>query len=468
MSQRSLLWINNHSEDELSFPKDFVWGAAAASYQIEGSECIDGKGLNVWDVFCQRPGTVYNCHSGDIACDHYHRYKEDVALMKQIRLHAYRFSISWARVLPEGVGRVNEKGLEFYDKLVDELLASGIEPYVTIFHWDYPHELYLKGGWLNRESADWFAEYTKVVVDRLSDRVSNWMTLNEPQCFIVLGHHDGTHAPGIRLEVKNVLQAVHNTLLAHGKSVQTIRANAKKTPKVGMASVAVVKFPETDSPADIEAARNATFSVANGGGLWANTLWLDPIYLGRYPEDAYEFFSDKMPEVRDGDMETISQPLDYFALNIYNGEKVKAGPDGKAVGSPVPPGAPQTAFRWPVTPECMYWGPKFYSQRYGNLPFYITENGLSNQDWIALDGGVHDPQRIDFLNRYLLQYEKAGQDGVDIRGYFQWSILDNFEWAEGFKERFGLIYVDYPTQKRVLKDSAYWYSEVIRTNGENL
>ena len=450
----------------MSFPQNFVWGAAAASYQIEGAAYEDEKGLSVWDMFCQKPGTIWNAQSGEIACDHYHRYQEDVDLMKEIGLHAYRLSISWPRVLPNGTGTVNSKGLDFYDKLIDALLQAGVTPYITLFHWDFPYELYCRGGWLNPDSPDWFAEYTKVVVDKLSDRVKHWMTLNEPQCFIGLGHDTGYHAPGDRLGLAQVARAGHHALLAHGKAVQTIRTYAQAESCIGYVPVGDAYYPATQKAEDVEAARRKTLSVTKKN-VWNNTWWMDPIFLGRYPEDGLQIFGKDAPEIRDGDMETICQPIDFLGLNIYQGQRVCAGANNQVEDIPLPVGYAQTAFYWPVTPEALYWCPKFLYERY-NTPIMITENGLSNTDWVALDGKVHDPQRIDFLTRYLREVKKACRDGVDIRGYFLWSILDNFEWAEGYKQRFGIVYVDYPTQKRILKDSAHWYKDVIMSNGDKL
>lgn len=450
----------------MTFSKTFVWGAATASYQIEGAAREDGKGLSVWDVFCQKALTIWNNQSGDIACDHYHRYKEDVSLMKQIGLHAYRLSVSWPRVIPEGTGALNPKGLEFYDKLIDELLAAGISPYITFFHWDYPYELYRRGGWLNKDSPDWFAEYVKVVVDKLSDRVKHWITFNEPQVFIDVGHRSGYHAPGDKLEFAQVLTAAHNVLLAHGKAVQAIRAHSRIESQAGLALAATVRIPATESPEDVEAARQSMFSV-RARNCWSNTWWAEPVFFGRYPEDGLALFGDDVPPIGDRDMKTICQPLDFFAVNIYSGSMTRASKDGQPERVSFPVGQAMTTFQTPVRPEALYWGPRFFWERY-NLPIIITENGMSNVDWISLDGKVHDPQRIDYLNRYLLELKKAYKHGVEVLGYFQWSIMDNFEWREGYKERFGLIYVDFPTQKRILKDSAYWYKEVIASNGANL
>jgi beta-glucosidase len=450
----------------MSFSKNFKWGVATAAYQIEGAPYIVGGGKSVWDMLCSRPGAIFEGNTGNVACDHYNRYKEDVALMKDLGIKNYRLSISWPRVLPNGTGKISAEGIAFYDNLIDSLLEAGIDPYVTLFHWDYPYELYCKGGWLNRDSADWFEEYVKLIVDRLSDRVTKWMTLNEPQCFINLGHENGVHAPGDKLGKAEVLRAAHNALRAHGRAVKVIRANAKKAPLVSWAPCGVASIPATNSPEDIEAARIATFDETSTN-LWGNIWWMDPVYKGRYPEAAYNAFGKAAPEIRDGDMEEIFQPMDFFGVNIYHGSHVKAGADGKPEQLPLYEGFPRTAIQWPVTPECLYWAPKFYYERYGK-PIYITENGLANTDWIAIDGSVKDPQRIDYLDRHLSQLKKAAEDGIEIGGYFQWSLMDNFEWAEGYKMRFGLVYVDYPTQRRIPKSSAYWYKNVIETNGENL
>jgi len=450
----------------MEFPRSFVWGAAAASYQVEGAAFLDGKAASVWDMFCRKPGTIRNGENGDVACDHYHRFKEDVALMKQIGLKAYRLSIAWSRLIPAGTGKVNPKGLAFYEALVDELLSAGIQPYVTLFHWDFPYELYLRGGWLNPDSPDWFAEYTQVVVDRLSDRVQHWMTLNEPQCFIGSGHKDGEDAPGDRLGLSECLLAAQHALLAHGKAVQVIRSSARRTPAVGIAPVGVTYLPATDSPADIAAARQAMFAVSRKD-FWNNTWWTDPIFFKRYPEDGLALFGDAAPVYTDRDMETIGQPLDFYAANIYNGYYMRAGVDGKPEPAPYPTGMAHTAYPWPVTPQALYWGPRFFWERH-HLPVLITENGLANTDWVALDGQVHDPQRIDFTARYLAALGQAIRDGVEAAGYFHWAVMDNFEWTYGYLLRFGLIYVDFNTQQRLLKDSAHWYATVIASNGSNL
>jgi beta-glucosidase len=447
----------------MTFPSNFVWGAATASYQLEGAVNTDGRGMSVWDMLCRKQGAIFGGHTGDVACDHYHRFRDDVALMQQIGLKAYRLSISWPRVLPNGVGAVNEKGLAFYDQLIDALLAANITPFVTLFHWDFPYELYLRGGWLNPDSPDWFSDYTRVIVDRLGDRVRHWFTQNEPQCFVGLGHYDGTQAPGVKLGWDDVLRITHNSLLAHGKSVQMIRARAKATPQVGGAPVGITFIPWTDSAEDIEAARQHMFSVSTPN-TWNNSWYTDPMIFGRYPEDGLRTYERYLPPIGANDMATIAQPLDFYGCNIYHGDYVRAGADGKPEVVDTYAGHPITLTRWWVRPEALYWGPRFLHERY-QLPVYITENGLSSIDWVSVDGKVHDPQRIDFATRYLVSLRASISDGVPVRGYFHWSIMDNFEWAEGYSQRFGLIHVDYRTQQRTLKDSAYWYHDLIKSNG---
>lgn len=479
----------------MAFPEGFVWGAATSSYQIEGGAAEGGRGASIFEPFCNRPGAVFGGHSGAVATSHYHRWKEDVGIMRQIGLKAYRFSISWSRVLPDGVGRINQEGLDFYDRLVDELLNAGasggaepggrIEPWVTLFHWDFPLALQHKGGWFNRDSAKWMAEYAGVVVDRLSDRVTNWMTINEPQVYIKFGYGDGTLAPGLKLGLDEQLVACHHALRAHGAAVQAIRARAKAKSHVGWALVNRTFYPATESPKDVEAARSATMGVLTPD-LWNNTWYADPVFFGRYPEDGVKMFaqaphSARVP-IEAGDMELIAQPLDFYGVNIYDGVAVRArrGAGERTGGAPVAPGTkhehevvpfadghPMTAFRWHVTPECLRWGPRFVAERY-KVPVYVTENGLSNVDWVMSDGKVHDPQRIDYTRRYLQQLERAIDDGADIRGYFHWSLLDNFEWAAGYRERFGLVFVDYATGTRTVKESAKWYKKVIESEGRAL
>jgi beta-glucosidase len=451
----------------MSFRDDFVWGVASASYQVEGAAAADGKGPSVWDMFCRKEGAVWHGQNGDVACDHYHRYRDDVALMSELGIQAYRFSVSWPRVLPEGAGAVNAAGLDFYDRLVDELIGAGIDPWVTLFHWDYPLALYHRGGWLNRDSVEWFAEYTQVLVDRLSDRVTHWMTHNEPQCFIGLGHQTGYHAPGDSLRFDEVARAAHHTLLAHGRAVQTIREHAKAPPSVGSALVAQVRVPATESTEDIEAARLAMFT-AEHRSMFTNTWWMDPMLRGEYPVDGLELFGDAAPRFTAEDMALICQPLDFLGVNIYSGIVVESDKDRPWRESPLPAGYPKTTQDfWHVLPQSLYWGPRLLHERYG-LPVVITENGHQNADVVSLDGKVHDPQRIDYLNRYLRELKRANTDGTPVKGYFQWCFTDNFEWAMGDAIRVGLVFTDYPMQRRIPKDSAYWYRDTIASNGESL
>ena len=455
----------------MGFRKDFVWAVAASAYQTEGAVEEDGKGLSIWDVFVkEKNGKIYDNHTGEIAIDFYHRYKEDIALMKELGVKAYRFSINWTRILPDGIGRVNEKGVDFYNKVIDELLTAGIEPYITLFHWEYPYELHKKGGWLNPQSPDWFGEYAAVVADRFSDRVTKYFTLNEPQCFIGLGYGSGDFAPGLKCMLKDQFQMTHNALKAHGKAVQALRAHAKQPIEIGYAPTGQISYPASEKPEDIEAARKHLFSCPKEFDRWTWNLpwWMDPVLLGHYPEDGLERYKEFLPEITQEDMKLISQPLDFLGQNIYNGHMIRAGADGEPEVVERYHGFPKTSVDWPVTYECLYWGPRFLSERYGNLPFYVTENGMACHDTISLDGKVHDPNRIDFLHRFIRRLRDASDDGVDVRGYFQWAFTDNFEWQQGYNERFGLVYVDYPTQKRIKKDSFEWYRNVIEKNGENL
>ena len=454
----------SHADHSL-FPAGFLWGAASSSFQIEGAASPDLRGESVWDAFCRKPGAVHGGHTGETACDHFHRFEEDVRIMQAMGLKAYRFSIAWPRVIPEGTGAINDRGLAFYDRLVDCLLAHGIQPWVTLFHWDYPLELFRRGGWLNRDSAQWFAEYSRVVVRRLSDRVGHWMTINEPQVFLQLGHADGTHAPGLKLPLREQLVAAHNVLRAHGLATRVIRDESSQPASIGWAPVGHVQFPATDDAASIEAARAATFSITKRD-LWNNTWFADPVCLGRYPEDGLRLYGADVPRFSDADMATIHQPIDFYGVNIYTGTPVQVADGGVA---PVTPkvGAARTAFNWTVEPDALRWGPKFLADRY-KLPVYITENGMSSHDWVDLDGRVLDTARIDYTRRYLRALKRAIDDRADIRGYFHWSILDNFEWAEGYKDRFGLVFVDFATQARTPKLSAHWYSSVVASNGRSL
>ncbi len=444
------------------FPANFEFGTATSAYQIEGAATEDGRGPSVWDMFCDKPGAVLGGHDGSVASDHYHRLEEDVGLLRQLGVDGYRFSISWPRVLPEGTGKVNAKGLDFYDRLVDALLDAGIAPFATLFHWDMPLALYHRGGWLNRSSADWFADYARIVAEKLGDRVKRWATLNEPQVFIGLGHYDGRHAPGVRYSLAEMLRCGHHALLAHGKSAQAVRAALGDSAKIGYAPVGCPKVPASESPRDLEALRQAMFAIT-ARNQWSLTWWTDPVIFGRYPEDGLELFGADCPLVLAGDMETICQPTDFLGLNLYQAPVIEAGDAGPRE-VPHPPGGPLTAFNWPVTPAALYWGPRLAYERYGK-PIVVTENGLSLRDWPSLDGCVHDPQRIDFITRHLRQLHRAIEDGIPVEGYYHWSAFDNFEWADGYRERFGLVYVDYQSGQRIPKDSFQWYRRIIESRG---
>lgn len=451
----------------MAFKKNFVWGTATAAYQIEGAWNEDGKGLNVWDAFTHEPDNIYMGQTGDVACDHYHRYKEDVKLMKSLGIKAYRFSISWSRIFPEGTGKINPKGVQFYSNLIDELIANGIEPYITLFHWDYPYALHKKGGWLNDDSVKWFADYAAKISELFSDRVTHFITFNEPQCFIGAGYMTSPHAPGYKVLYKDVFQICHNVLKAHGAAVIALRENAKQPIKVGYAPTGTSCYPASESPADIEAARKIMFACPplSRNVMWSISWWSDPVLLGHYPSDGLQMYKEYLPEITDDDMKLINQPIDFYGQNIYEGSMVKADENGNPRVVPNKQGHAKTAIQWPITPKVLRWGPRFLYERYGK-PIYITENGMSAHDTVSLDGKVHDPNRIDYLNRYLIELEKATDDGAEIDGYFIWSFMDNFEWAKGYSDRFGIVYVDYETQERMPKDSAYWYKNWIEEHSK--
>lgn len=452
--------------NDCTYPADFLWGAATASYQVEGAAREDGRGPSIWDVFCTRPGAVFEGHTGDVACDHYHRYREDVGLMRELGLQAYRFSVSWSRVLPDGRGAVNAKGLDFYDRLVDELLSAKIKPFCTLFHWDLPQALQRSGGFQNRDLAGWFAEYAALLGSKLGDRVKLWVTQNEPQCYIGHGLVAGMHAPGLKLDFCETLLAAHNSMRAHGKAVAALRASAPGA-RVGYVIAAPIARPATGSQADLDAARAETFAVRDRTH-WNNAWWTDPVLLGRYPEDGLARFGAEMPAFPDSDLREIQQPLDFLGINVYKAETFQAGDGGTPQAVAFPPGYPRSGVNWqPITPDAHYYGPRFFHERYG-MPLWITESGLSTRDQVFLDGKVHDPQRIDYLHRALLELRRAMREGAQVEGYMAWSLLDNFEWADGYRQRFGLVYVDYTSQRRIPKDSFHWYKQVIASRGASL
>lgn len=437
---------------ETVFPKDFLWGAASASAQVEGGWNEGGRTPSIWDVApAKRIKNGDNCH---VSCDHYHHWKEDVQLMKQLGLKSYRFSISWSRVIPEE-GKVNPEGIQFYSDLVDELIAAGIEPLVTIFHWDTPVWVYKKGGWMSKKIIPLFRDYTKVVVDALSDRVKWWMPMNEPQCFIMNGYMQGLHAP-FKHNYLALSKLTRNCMLAHAQSVKTIHQYAKLPPKVGIAMASGCFVPEDETPEKVEEARRK--SIETGMGLMSNRWWMDPLFSGKSVK-AYGVYRSS-----EKDMAEIAQPLDFIGLNLYQPFNVADWGGDSKTGAP---GMPRSSMGWIVDERVMYWAVRFVHERY-KLPIMITENGMADNDFVCLDGGVHDPQRADFIKRYLGTLKRAVSEGYPVLGYQYWSIMDNFEWAEGYEPRFGLIYVDYAAGKRIIKDSAWEYKKIIETNGATL
>ncbi len=456
-----------------NFPNDFTWGAATAAYQIEGAWQEAGKGPSVWDQMAHWPGKTYRGQTADVGCDHYHHMEEDVDLMGEMGLSGYRFSLSWPRILPEGTGAVNAAGLDFYDRLVDRLLERGVQPWATLFHWDYPLALYQRGGWLNEDSPRWFADYAAVVVEKLGDRVKHWITLNEPQMFVGLGHKAGSHAPGLKLGLADLARITHHVLLAHGRAAQVLREKSPQPCQIGWApNVNIVAAYDRDDPEVVDAARQGMFGLHDINQFATGSpVWNDAALLGRYPEKFIEALGYALPAGWEEDLKVIHQPVDFCGMNIYAAwgghYRDENGEIQYRDAETTHPGYPGTLFQWPVTPEALYWGPRFFYERY-KRPIVITENGMSGHDWVHLDGKVHDPARIDFMARYLSEFHRAAGEGVEVRGYFHWSLMDNFEWAEGYRQRFGLIHIDYRTGKRTLKDSAHWYRDLIKSNGDNL
>lgn len=450
--------------EEKGFCKDFLWGAASAAHQIEGAYLEDGKGMGIWDTFEQETGYIIRNENGNVACDHYHRYREDVAIMKELGLKSYRFSVSWPRVMPEGYGTVNEKGLQFYIDLVNELTEAGIGPMVTLFHWNLPTAIYELGGWENPQVVDWFEQYTDVVTTALGKKVKYWMTFNEPQLFIGAGLNAGVFAPFEKKSTEALMRISKNVYLAHGKAVRIIRKNCQNSI-VGMAPTGEIVIPRDMNAESIERARKLSFSMKKESFTSSITWWSDPVFFGKIPEDAQAIFGECLPVLTEEEWEIVTEPLDFYGFNIYQG--LEDLDSTEEYGPYAYPGSPKTSMDWNVTPEVLYWSCRFLYERYGK-PIMITENGMSSFDWVSLDGKVHDPNRIDFLHRYLRSIKDAVSEGIPVLGYQYWSIMDNFEWINGYDKRFGLVYVDYRTQKRTIKDSACWYRDVIATNGEIL
>ncbi len=442
---------------KLIFPKDFVWGVATSAYQIEGAWNEDGRGPSIWDTFSHTPGKTFNHDHGDVAADHYHRWKEDVALMSDMGIKAYRFSTSWSRILPDGVSPVNRKGLEFYSRLVDELLRRGIEPYVCLFHYDLPQALQDKGGWPKRETASRFADYAGIVAGALGDRVRVWFTHNEPWVTAIIGHFVGEHAPGTR-DLPAAAKALHHVLLSHGLAAESIRAAAKLPVEIGITLNLNAVYPATKSRADIAAAER--------GDLYMNRAQLDPLLKGSSP-----IFESPLAKavtgrlIQDGDLQKIHQ-LDLLGINYYSRAVVKHDPGVPMVNFAfVYPEGNEYSTMWEMYPDGMYQTLKQVWDYHPTCRLMVTENGVPVPDGVDFDGRVRDERRIRYLQQHVAQVHRAIQDGIPIEGYFHWSLLDNFEWALGYGPRFGLVYVDYSTQKRIIKDSGRWFAKVIADNG---
>jgi len=449
----------------VQFPDGFAWGTATASYQIEGAVNEGGRSPSIWDTFSHTPGKVDNGDTGDVADDHYHRYEEDVQLMDDLGVGYYRFSIAWPRIQPDGRGALNEEGVDFYSRLVDALLAKDITPWVTLYHWDLPQVLQDAGGWPARDTAERFAEYAVAVYDRLHDRVKHWTTLNEPWVSAFIGHATGRHAPGIQ-DPEATLLATHHLLLGHGLATQAMRERADEDSVFGITLNVTQVEAASDDPGDQDAARRADGLV--------NRIFFDPLLRGAYPEDVLEAVSgiSDGSYIQDGDLEQIHQPLDVLGINYYFRTIVKSGQAEEPtqwIGQPdieqVYRGWPQTEMGWEIDPEGLYLFLTRVARDYPGVPLYVTENGAAFPDEKSDDGQVHDQPRIDYLDAHFRAAHRAIEDGVDLRGYFVWSLLDNFEWSFGYRMRFGIIHVDFDTLERTPKDSARWYAQVTRANG---
>ena len=445
--------------NQRSFPQGILWGSATASYQVEGAFNEDGRGPTIWDTFSKTPGKTVNGATGDVADDHYHRYKEDVALMKALGVKSYRFSIAWSRVFPEGGGKPNPKGLDFYHRLVDELVAAGIKPFATLYHWDLPQALQDRvGGWESRETSEAFANYAGYAVERLSDRVKHFFTINEFGAFVELGYRIGIHAPGIQLPPGRFNQTRHHAVLGHGLAVQAMRAKAKPGAKIGLAENLTAAVPVIETPEHIKAAQTATREL--------NAQYMTVIQEGKYTDAYLAAAKGDAPKFTPADLKIISSPLDFVGINIYQPHYVRASDAPLGFSSvPNPASFPHMISPWLFCgPEALYWGPRHVNKIWGAKEIYITENGCSSSDIPAADGKVYDTDRIMYLRNYLTQLQRATSEGVPVKGYFLWSLMDNFEWADGYTNRFGLHYVDYKTQKRTPKLSAGFYQEVIARN----
>lgn len=443
---------------DYTFPKDFIWGAATAAFQVEGANTEDGRGKSTWDTFCERPGKVVDNASGRIACDHYHRYKEDVALLKSLNVNAYRFSIAWPRIMPTGEGDVNKKGVEFYDRLIDELLKANITPYITLFHWDLPQALEDKyGGWRSKEVSKRFADYASVCAQKYSDRVKNWMTINEIMCFTIMAYRDDRHAPGGHESPKIVNQSVHNALYGHGLAVNALRSNAKSRLSVGLVENLAAPWPVYRTDANDAAASKAFVTM--------NLSRLFPIFEGTYRDAFLDQCGTDAPDFTADEMKIIGTATDFIGYNIYTGSAVRHA-DNDAGFEVVPFGGdfPRTVMGdwWAITPRAMYHTLRHTKEHFGDISVFITENGMAANDIETANGEVLDVGRLEFLRMHLEELSKAVNEGLNLRGYFVWSLMDNFEWSFGYSKRFGIVRVNYETMKRTPKLSAKFYTDVIR------
>ena len=446
-------------EVESMFNKDFIFGCATAASQIEGAYLDDGKVPSIWDKFCEKENAIIDGSDIKIACNSYYKYKEDISLLKELGVKSYRFSINWCRIINEN-NEINYKGIEYYKNLAKECLNNGITPCATLYHWDMPQYIFEKGGLLNDDFSDWFSFYVDVFTKNLSDLIKDYITINEPQVIIFLGHRIGNHAPGLSLSNKEILLAIHNLLKAHGKAVKIIRKNVLNST-IGFSPCSRGIVPVNNDIDLYNKCKEYYFSLRNDYEF-PNliSIYSDPVFLGDYPNEYYEMFKDILPNITKEDLELINQPIDYCYQNVYSGDYYDLI-DNKLTKLPFPYSYPEGNINWlQVVPESLYYIPKFLYERYHH-PIIISENGNCCHDSISLDGKVHDPNRIDFIHRYLNELEKASNE-VDIRGYYYWSLLDNFEWAEGYSKRFGLIYVDFKTLKRTKKDSFYEYQKIIK------
>lgn len=440
----------------IQFPKDFKWGAATAAYQIEGAWNEDGRGLSIWDTFSHTPGKVKNGDNGNVACDSYHRYEEDIQLMKELGITVYRFSVSWPRIFPNGTGEVNRKGLDYYKNFVDKLIENGIEPFCTLYHWDLPQALQDKGGWGSRETIDAFEQYAEVMFKEFSGKIKYWITLNEPWCISFLSNMIGEHAPGYK-DPQLAVNVAHHLMIAHGKAVKKFRA-LNMPGEIGYAPNVTWTESYSNRIEDIEACKRLT-------GFFVE-WFCDPIFKGSYPKFMLDWFAEKGAkiEIQEGDMEIIQQPIDFLGINYYNGTTGRYNKDDGGLNcETVDMGYNKTDIGWPVDPQGFYKILNYMTERYGKIPIYITENGACYNDEVE-NGKVHDDRRINYLKSHITQLSRCIESGVNLKGYLTWSLMDNFEWAHGYDMRFGIIHVDYNTLVRTKKDSYYWYKHVIERN----